>query len=86
MIYHLEWFLMLITIVHTTNYGKVVLHKYPYSRVDLEHEPLEKLPTNDILETITDTFGYCITTTIQLESIKKKISSPLPMDLSPKKQ
>lgn len=40
---------MLITIVHTINYGKVVLHKYPYERVQLEQEGLEKLPANEIL-------------------------------------
>ena len=27
--------IMLITIVHTVNYGKVVLHKYPYEKVQL---------------------------------------------------
>ena len=31
---------MLITIVHTVSYGKVVLHKYPYERIHLLHEGL----------------------------------------------
>jgi hypothetical protein len=50
---------MLITIVHTINYGKVVLHKYPYQKVQLEQEGLEKLAINEITEAFTENFDYC---------------------------
>lgn len=52
---------MLITIVHTANFGKVVLHKYPYEKIHLEQEGLEKLPPNDMLEAVTELFDYCTT-------------------------
>lgn len=44
---------MLITIVHTANYGKLVLHKYPYEKIGLEQEGIEKMAPNDMLEVIT---------------------------------
>lgn len=50
---------MLITIVHTANYGKLVLHKYPYEKIHLEQQGIEKMAPSDMLEFITEIFDYC---------------------------
>lgn len=63
---------MLITIVHTTSYGKLVLHKYPYEKIQLEQEGLEKLPPNELLEVILDIFDYCKSILIQSRSIIRR--------------
>lgn len=39
---------MLITLVDKKNGDKKVLHKYPYERITLEQESLEKSSSSDI--------------------------------------
>ncbi len=46
---------MLITLVDKNGESKV-LHKYPYERISLEHESLERSTPADIEKLITDTF------------------------------
>jgi hypothetical protein len=74
---------MLITLVNTKKDGKQILHKYPYERISLDQEGLEKNSLNDIEKLIDETFDECTPSLIQSASIAKNASSPPPMTRSP---